>query len=315
MELRVNRDVVEAFLLLAYAFLYGCSSDVADAETPHFQVEVELPSREEVYNAGRQLQSVIEAHCELIGEEKPMHQRVNGQHALMLIFAAHDLDGKRVPGAVLYSSFGDSKLSLKLAVFASAFNDEAQLETCISAVDSRIASGFADPLTDSDAGSERMSSEEAPTEAIGSIYDLGLEYSTAAVVAAQDHMDLYERDSYLRYEPVAISTESILQANYTDDRAVPDSLRISPFSDVSVIADRIDYQVMEHIQSALWVGSIRGHRRGTVEIAIVRGDSIPAFVVSFVNYPSAIRIVPTESGETYVAIEDNPHYRDSATRQ
>lgn len=127
--------------------LFGCGPDVTKVEEPIYQAEVELSSREEVYKAVRDLQYVIEENCEVVGHERPRHQMVNGPHALMLIFSVHDLDGDRSPGAVVFSSFGEAKLSAKLSLFASAFKDEEQLGICISAIESRIASGFEQPFT------------------------------------------------------------------------------------------------------------------------------------------------------------------------
>jgi len=156
------------------------------------------------------------------------------------------------------------------------------------------------------------SGEEATKELVESIYDFGLEYRARAVKAAEDRMQHYDRDSYLRWEPISIDPASHLTGSYLKNGAMPESIAITPFPDISIVADQVDYHVMEHIQGAIWKGSIRGTENGQVEISIVGGVETPGFVIRFLNYPSLVNIHPTDdSGDFYIAVEGNPNQRYS----
>lgn len=154
------------------------------------------------------------------------------------------------------------------------------------------------------------SGEETPKEFVESIYDFGLEYRVVAIKAAEDMIQHYDRDSYLRWKAISIDPDSHLAGSYLKDGAMPKSIAVTPFPDVSIVADQTDYQVMEHIQSAIWTGSIRGTESGQVEISIVGGVGNPGFVIRFLNYPNLINIYPTEDvADVYIAVEGNPNQR------
>ena len=150
--------------------------------------------------------------------------------------------------------------------------------------------------------------EETTKELVRSIYDFGVEYRVRAVKSAEDSVQHYDRNSYLRWEPISVDPDSVLAGSYLIDGAMPESIAITPFPDISIVADQTDYVVMEHIQSATWKGSIRGTPNGQVEISIVGGVGNPGFVIRFLNYTNLISIHPTDdAGDVYIAIEGNPH--------
>ena len=153
----------------------------------------------------------------------------------------------------------------------------------------------------------QTANSSSPKELIGSIYDEELGYTQKAVEAAEDTISHFDTSSYLRWRPVRIDPKAYLNGSYLNDGSMPERIRISPFPDVSLIAVKSKYTIMQDIQSALWEGSIVGSDNGRVEITIVGGDSNPAFSVRIVQYPQVIQIFQTDISDVYLALETNPN--------
>jgi len=152
---------------------------------------------------------------------------------------------------------------------------------------------------------EPAAKDEVP-ELVGSIYSREIGYRAKATKAAEDMMQHFHPDSYLRWEPISIEPIDILTGDFLVDGTMPSSISVSPFADVSVVADQERYLIMEASNSAIWSGKIRGSENGRVEISIVDVDG-PVFTVRFRNYSSAISLLQSETPNFYVAIEANPH--------
>jgi len=166
------------------------------------------------------------------------------------------------------------------------------------------------PSSESTDAQERPYTDKEPArEMVKSVYDLGLDYRVAAQKAVEDRMQHYPRDSYLRWEAIRVDANLYLAGSYRDEGALPASIALTPFPDISIVADRTEYTVMEHVQGAIWRGSIRGTENGHVEISIVKGDESPEFVIRFLSYPNLISISPLDGNKgLYVAVEGNPDY-------
>lgn len=154
---------------------------------------------------------------------------------------------------------------------------------------------------------EKNREDDAPNELVRSIYDFDLAYSSKAVKAAEDLMQHHVREGYVRFEPIYVDPFSHLRGSYLEDGSMPTSISITPFQDISIVADQLDYQIMGHIQAAIWIGKIRGTENGQVEISIVGGETTPGFVIRFRNYPRLVSIYPTETDDVYIAVEGNPN--------
>lgn len=141
------------------------------------------------------------------------------------------------------------------------------------------------------------------------IYDRDLAYRTRALASAENTMQHYDPDSYLRWRALNIEPGEHISGSYLSDNAMPKSISLTPFPDVSVIADQTNYQIFESSNGAIWTGKIRGPDNGSVEISIAGGESDPGFVIRFRNYSKIISIFPTDddTGDVYVAVEGNPH--------
>ena len=174
------------------------------------------------------------------------------------------------------------------------------------------SSGYAQPSASSqravlDDGKPSGPDNSPPQELIKSIYDYDSTFSQSAQAAAQDMVSYYDRNSYLRWQSVHLDPKLILKGDYLKDGAMPKTLQISPFPDTTFVATQTQYNIMEHIASAIWTGSIEGSESGTVKITIVGGRENPGFVVRIFNGPQSIGISRVEKHTSYVAVESNPH--------
>lgn len=96
-----------------------------------------------------------------------------------------------------------------------------------------------------------------PKELVSSIYDYGLEYRQKATSAAENLIQHYPRESYNRWSPTRVDPFSILNGSYLEESAMPKTISVTPFPDISFVADQTDYLILEESYSAIWRGKIR----------------------------------------------------------
>ena len=148
---------------------------------------------------------------------------------------------------------------------------------------------------------------DEPIELVSSIYDFDVDYRLKAIEAAEGAVQYTDRDSYSRYNAISIDPKLILLGNYMEHGAMPLSISLTPFQDISIVADQTDYRIIEESQGAIWIGSIRGTEVGQVELTIVGGIDNPAFGIRILNFPNVISMYQTEVSDVYIAIEANPY--------
>ncbi|MDJ0709587.1 MAG: hypothetical protein QNJ14_04310 [Woeseiaceae bacterium] len=158
---------------------------------------------------------------------------------------------------------------------------------------------------------------KVPKELVSSIYDRGLEFREMATSAAENLIQHYPRESYNRWAPVRIDPFSIMNGSYLDEGAMPETISVTPFPDVSFVADQTRYTVMEESHGAVWRGKIRGSDVGEIEVSIVSAFETPAFVIRVMNFPNPTIVIaptgenPVDSPDLYMAVESNLYVGDS----
>lgn len=161
------------------------------------------------------------------------------------------------------------------------------------------------PPSDSRGGDSQVA--QSPKELVRSIYDYDLSYRQQAEAAAESMISYFDPKSYLRWTPVRLEPNSILQGDYLREGAMPQVVRVSPFPDVTYTATQTEYTIREFIDSAKWKGAIVGTDSGRIEITIVGGSRNPTMSIRIIDVPQSFGITPTDVPNTYVAIEANPN--------
>ena len=164
--------------------------------------------------------------------------------------------------------------------------------TCISAAIISCA-GDDSPSPNTDLG----------PELIHAIAEYDIEYQTRAKTIAQDQMQHWPDESYVRWRPVRIEPSVVLNHDFLKAGAMPASLSLSPFPDTRIYARQTKYTAFEHINQALWEGTIPNSDHGTVRVTIVGMDEGTAFVINVWNPPNTYHIAASDSLDVYVAIE------------
>ena len=143
-----------------------------------------------------------------------------------------------------------------------------------------------------------------PIEIIGSIYDQDFEYSTRASAAADETMAHYPHEAFLRWWPVHIDPLVVLRKGYLSQDAMPSTLSLTLFPDLSFVVDQTGFTVMKQIDAAIWNGFIRDTQAGRAEVSINGGEEAPNFTIRLFDYPNAYSILQSASmPDVYIAIE------------
>ena len=151
------------------------------------------------------------------------------------------------------------------------------------------------------------SSDDGPTELFESIYDRGREYANRAQAASDDTISHFDQDSIARWRPVFLDVNALIDGEYLSEGSVPDTVRISPFPDISYVAIKTNYVISPNNSGAIWSGSIVGSENGTVQITVVGDESDPALVIRIYDYPRSFDIFQSSSPDVYMVLEGNPH--------
>ena len=140
-------------------------------------------------------------------------------------------------------------------------------------------------------------------ELIHSISEYQIEYQTRAESVANELMQHWPKESYVRWRPVRIKPREVLNGDFLKSGAMPTLLRLSPFPDIELDARQTRYTAFEHINQALWEGAIVDSDDSSVRITIVGWEEEPAFVIDVWNSPNKYHIFATDSLDVYVAVE------------
>jgi len=144
-------------------------------------------------------------------------------------------------------------------------------------------------------------------ELIHAIAEYDVEYQVRANSVAQDLMQHWPEESYIRWRPVRIEPRSFLSRSHMDDGAMPNTISITPFPDVTIVADVSDYMIIDANDDAIWKGQIRGADGGYVEVTIVGEVDNPSFSIRISSTRHSFNIFSTDVPEVYVAMEINPN--------
>ena len=140
-------------------------------------------------------------------------------------------------------------------------------------------------------------------ELIHSISEYEIEYQTRAESVANELMQHWPKESYVRWRPVRIEPGEVLKGDFLKSGAMPTSLRLSPFPDIELFVHQTGYAAFEHINQALWDGAVLDSDDSSVRITIVGVVEGIGFVIDVWNSPNKYHIFATDSLDVYVAVE------------
>lgn len=140
-------------------------------------------------------------------------------------------------------------------------------------------------------------------EIVHSISEYGIEYKDRARVVSEEMMSHWPAESYLRWRPVRIEPSEVLRDDILSASAMPQFLSLTPFPDVTLVAQRASYLPIESTGGAIWEGVIPTSETSNVRVNIVSATGHIAFAVEIWDPPKKYYIFATDSPDVYVAIE------------
>ncbi len=144
-------------------------------------------------------------------------------------------------------------------------------------------------------------------EVIKPIHDYDLEFQQQAQTAAEEQMSYHSKESHVRWAAIRINPLEIISGDFLTPGSMPERLTLTPFPDAKYEAVMVDYQIMENLGAAIWVGQLQGHIDGQVEITIVRGFDGLGFEIRIFNSQRPMRITGTDIDNAYIAIQGKPY--------
>ena len=152
----------------------------------------------------------------------------------------------------------------------------------------------------------------AAQEIVHDISEFDSSYQNRARAIVESMMSHYPEDSYIRWRPVRIDTSEVLRKHYLEPDAMPISLWLSPFPDVSLFVQQskytpLRYSKFEYANGAIWEGYIDGNEHTRVRITVVGSEHGPSFVIVVSDPPRKYSLLPTDDRDVYVAIELRLH--------
>ena len=147
-------------------------------------------------------------------------------------------------------------------------------------------------------------------EIIHSIFDYDVAYQERARAAVEKKMYHWPQHSYVRWRPVRVIPDEVLQDEIASDNALPEMLQLTVFPDVILEVRKTRYTYFEETGDSIWEGVVPGIKHSRVEIAIVdmtdrllSGEERIGFVIKIWQPPKHFYVLGTDDLDVYVAIE------------